>query len=229
MDEIVIPETMRAWTFTRRGSPVDTLQLTRDHPTPRKDQLQPADVIVKISAVGLNAGVHALFVLFPHLTSKPWIPEMEFSGTVAAVGAAVSPEEFRVGDAVIGSPTVDSLLRLNGVLAEFAVWGKGTLVKKPKALGWEEAAGLPGCATTAVHAMDVAAVKEGGKVLITAGSGALGTQLIQVARLYVGREGEIVTTCSERNRSLVTELGANEVSGGPTDFPYRVRYVLTGF
>lgn len=206
-----MPLTMRAWTFTRRGNPCDVLQLTPDHPTPQPSQLKPDEVLVKVSAVGLMAGMSVLFALAPHFRT-PWIPELEFSGIVAAVGATVAPDEFQIGDEVLGTPAIDSILRINGVLAEYAVCWKKSLVKKPEAVSWEEAAGLAACGMTSVQATDLADVKEGDKVLITAGSGALGTQLVQVARALVGESGRVVTTCSERNRALVIGLGADEVS-----------------
>lgn len=211
MDAPAIPPTMRAWTFVRRGSRVDVLQLTTDFPTPQPHQLKPDEVLVKVSAVGLQAGMSVLFALAPHFRT-PWIPEVDFSGTVAAVGAKVSHDEFPIGQEVLGTPAGDSILRHNGVLAEYAVCGKGALAKKPEALSWEEAAGLPANGMTSVQAMELAGVKQGDKVLITAGSGGLGTQLLQVARALVGEKGTVVTTCSEGNRSLVTELGADKVS-----------------
>lgn len=202
---------MRAWTFVRRGSPVDVLQLTPDYPTPQLGQLKPDEVLVKVSAVGLQAGMSVLFALAPHFRT-PWIPEVDFSGTVAAVGTNVAQEEFQIGDEVLGTPTMDSILRHNGVLAEYAVCGKESLAKKPEALSWEEAAGLPANGMTSVQALELAGVRQGHKVLITAGSGGLGTQLVQVAKAFVGASGTVVTTCSERNRALVMELGADEVS-----------------
>ena len=159
------------------------------------------------------------FALIPHFTSAPCIPEIGFSGVVVASGprnlgdigdssAASSfhtqEEEVQIGDEVVG-------LQWSGTLAEYVVASRSLVARKSKKPSMVESACLPGCGMTAVQACDLAGVKKGDKVLVTGGSGGLGSILVLYAKGVVGERGMVVTTCSGRNEEMVRALGADEV------------------
>ena len=212
-----LPPTMRAWAFSRRGPPASTLTLT-SLPTPLPSSLQPDEVLIKVSHVGLNTGLQILFHLFPHLTSTPFIPEVECSGSIVAFGskgASTSECEGQVlelNDEIVGFLDPRVIFKRNGALAEYAVIYRKDIVRKPANMSNAEAAGLLGCGWTAVCAGDAAGLKKGGKVLVNGASGALGSEVVQIARNLVGEEGKVVGVCSGKNEETVRGLGADEVS-----------------
>ncbi|KEF59922.1 uncharacterized protein A1O9_04770 [Exophiala aquamarina CBS 119918] len=204
---------MRGWTFTRRGTPSAVLKLRSDLPKPTPAQLHADEVIVKVSHVAIDQGVAALMGLFPHLNSKPWIPGLDFSGVVDAVGSNVT--HVRPGDMVFGSPNPKANplwgRKYNGTIVEYAILPAGLVVRKPPNISIEAASTLACNGCTAVQFIELAGMKRGDRVLITGASGGLGTLMIQAVRAAVGDEGTIVGTCSVANEELVKKLGANEV------------------
>ena len=59
--------------------------------------------------------------------------------------------------------------------------------------------------------VEKAKLKEGDKVFINGGSGAVGVTAIQLARTIVGSTGLVVATCSPTKSDIVRNLGADEV------------------
>lgn len=205
---------MRGWTFTTRGPPSAVLRLRSDLPKPTAAQLLTDEVIVKVSHVAIDQGVAVLMGLVPHLNSKPWIPGLDFSGVIDAVGSSVT--HVRPGDMVFGSPNPKANplwgRKYNGMIVEYAVLPAGHVIRKPPNISIEAASTLACNGCTAVQFTELAAMKRGDRVLITGASGGLGTLMIQAVRAVVGDEGTIVGTCSAANEEFVKKLGANEVS-----------------
>ncbi|KAL2397035.1 Trans-enoyl reductase poxH [Exophiala dermatitidis] len=233
-----IPKTHAAWTFTRAGDPTQILSLRSDMPTPDPTLLKQGEALIKVSAVSLNAGMLGI-MKFPHLTSRPWVPELEFAGSIVALppaaqggGGGSNPSskpgdtagagtsaKLQVGDKVVGARSFPDLFKYNGTLQEYVVSPVGQLGKVSESLGLNEASGLPAVGCTALQALKLAGVKKGDKVLITAASGGLGTMLVQVARVVVGKDGIVVGSCSGRNEELVRGLGADETIDYTTHSP----------
>lgn len=208
-----IPTTHRAWTFTRRGPVSETLQLTTDFPTPQPASLGKNEALVKVSAVSFNAGQLVLFTV-PHLTTKPWISELEFAGTIVALGPhdpSTNALHFQVGDRVLGARNPQDAYRHNGTLQEYLVASLPQLAKISSTTTFADASGLGTCGCTSIQALRLAGIKPGGKVLITGGSSGLGSLLVQVAKALVGETGIVVATTSGKNQDLVRSLGADEV------------------
>ena len=201
-----VPEVMRAWTFTRRGKPQDTLQLSTI-PTPSAASLKQDEVLIKVSHVSLSTGFDIFFTLLYHLNSKPWIPEFALSGNVVG-----SSTDLKEGQEVIAHQTPAAFFKENGVLAQYVAVPRSMVVKKPKALSMAEAAAIPGSGVTALQACEIAGLSKGGSVLITGGSGGFGSVLVQVCRVMLGPSGRVVVTCSGQNAAMVKDLGADEVS-----------------
>lgn len=126
----------------------------------------------------------------------------DVSGEVVAVGDEVS--HLKVGDAVYSRPDIAK----NGSYAEYITVVADEVAIKPKSFSWQEAAGVPLAALTAWQSLyELAKLEAGERVLIHAGSGAVGQFAIQLAKL---RGAYVYTTTSSKNTDLVLGLGADE-------------------
>ena len=134
---------MKAWTFTRRGHTLHTLQLTT-LPRPDPTNLHDDELLVKISHSSLNLLSSLLAWVVPSfIRTTPSVPEYDFSGRVVATGKAVS--HLSVGDDVFGAIAPGQHVRLGrGTLAEYVVAQRDGVWRKPEGVSFEEAAGL-GC------------------------------------------------------------------------------------
>ncbi len=194
---------MRAVTQRCYGVP-DGLRLeTRAKPTPAADQ-----VLIKVRASSVNPvewyGVSGK-PLVVRLFNGIGVPDdiglgFDVAGTVEAVGANVTL--FKPGDEVFGG--------VHGALAEYVVAGeKRGLVAKPANMSFEEAAGVPIAAITALQGLrDQGHLKAGQKVLINGASGGVGTYAVQIAKSF---GAEVTGVCSTRNLEMVRSLGADQV------------------
>ncbi|MDB4222764.1 NADP-dependent oxidoreductase [Granulosicoccus sp.] len=126
----------------------------------------------------------------------------DVSGEVAAIGDNVT--SLKVGDPVYSRPDIAK----NGSYAEYMTVAANEVAVKPTSMSWQEAAGVPLAALTAWQSLyDYAKLQAGERVLIHAGSGAVGQFAIQLAKL---RGAYVYTTTSARNTELVLGLGADE-------------------
>jgi reticulon-4-interacting protein 1, mitochondrial len=206
------PPTMRAWTHSQAGIPSVTLHFLSDAKTPALTSA--TDVLVQITHASLSPAGSIMMQFCPSIfRSKPAIPELDFAGTLIAVGADVPKDRnLATGDAVFGSVTVRPHLSAGaGALAEYVVVAASSVVRKPKGIALQEAAGLGVCGCTALMLYDRAGLKAGDSVLINGASGGIGTMITQLARHAVGPSGKIVALCSGRNAETVRNLGADEV------------------
>lgn len=126
----------------------------------------------------------------------------EFAGRVVAKGKNVT--RFKGGDEVFGFSGAW------GAHAEYVVVSQdGPVVRKPAAVGYDEAAATPFGANTALTFLrDFAQVRPGQKVLIAGASGGVGVWAVQIAK-HLGAEVSAVT--STGNVELVASLGADRV------------------
>jgi NADPH:quinone reductase-like Zn-dependent oxidoreductase len=205
-----LPQTMRAWTYHQRGAPSSVLALSE---VPLPQISSPNDVLIKVSYGSLNPAGSVLISVVPAFVRKsPSIPELDFSGTVVKVGAAVR-SDIKPGVHVFGSvPPLYNLRRGIGALAEYVVVPVTNIAIKPKTVEFEAAAGLGITGITALGLAKDAGLKEGDSVLINGASGGVGTMIVQIARKAVGENGKVVAICSAENAELVKSLGADEVS-----------------
>jgi NADPH:quinone reductase-like Zn-dependent oxidoreductase len=125
---------------------------------------------------------------------------LDMAGTVVATGPGVT--RFKPGDEVFGG--------VGGALSEFVVAREaGALVAKPASMTFEEAAGIPIAAVTALQGLrDQGRLKSGQTVLINGASGGVGTYAVQIAKAM---GAEVTAVCSTRNVELVRSLGADHV------------------
>jgi NADPH:quinone reductase-like Zn-dependent oxidoreductase len=131
---------------------------------------------------------------------------------VEAAGPAVV--DFAPGDEVFGYVRRDDVQW--GTTAEFVPAPQRCLAHKPESLSFAEAGALPLAGLTAYQALaEYLDVAEGDRVLITRGSGGVGTFAVQIA---VALGAHVVTTASPRNHDFLRSLGAAEIydySAGP--------------
>ncbi|KAL1968722.1 hypothetical protein VTN77DRAFT_1548 [Rasamsonia byssochlamydoides] len=218
---------MRAWTYSRRGLPSQTIQLDTHFKAPSLSDVGPNDALVEINYAAMNGGVAYFMQVVPPLpfswisTNRVAIPELEFSGTLLAVGRDVlaARPDLQPGTLVLGScMPLEHFRRGCGTLAEYVVVPASRMVPISTAgeaaaskLSLAEAAGIGGVGATAVQILDLSGLKTGDKVLINGGSAGSGVMMVQVARHVVGESGYVVATCSAANAELVQSLGADEV------------------
>jgi NADPH:quinone reductase-like Zn-dependent oxidoreductase len=129
------------------------------------------------------------------------IPGHEFSGVVAALGA--DTKGFSVGDEVFGLNDWFA----DGATAAYCVADTSGIAPKPGTLTHAEAAAVPIGALTAWQGLARVQLREGERILVHGGAGAVGTFVIQMARR---RGAHVVTTASARNLEFVLGLGAEQ-------------------
>ena len=133
----------------------------------------------------------------------PFVLGHDVAGVVTRVGSGV--RDFQVGDEVYARPRD---LRI-GTFAEYIAIDQDDVAPKPASLTLHEAAAVPLVSLAAWQALvDRAHVQPGQKVLVHAGSGGLGSTVIQLAK-HLG--ATVATTARGENAELVRSLGADVV------------------
>ncbi|MEV6866862.1 NADP-dependent oxidoreductase [Streptosporangium subroseum] len=164
----------------------------------RAAALNPADLALQAGA--LDGAVDTYF---------PVIPGWDIAGVVERPGLATP--EFARGDEVIGYIRGD-VQRAHGGMAELVSADARTLVRKPRAMSFAEAAGLPLAGLTAyqavVHALDV---RPGEILLVHGAAGGVGSLAVQIAG---SRGARVIGTASARDHGYVHTLGAEAVTYG---------------
>jgi NADPH:quinone reductase-like Zn-dependent oxidoreductase len=164
------------------------------------------DVLVKVSAASINPlDTMVRNGEFKRLLKyrTPFVLGHDVAGVVTRVGSAV--RDFQVADEVYARPRD---LRI-GTFAEYIAIDQDDVALKPASLTLREAAAVPLVSLAAWQALvDRAHVRPGEKVLVHAGSGGLGSTVIQLAK-HLG--ATLATTASGTNAELVRDLGAELV------------------
>src|SRR5215204_2682391 len=162
------------------------------------------DVLVKVSAASINPldkmvrnGEFKRLLKY----RTPFVLGHDGAGVVARVGSAV--RDFQAGDEVYARPRD---LRI-GTFAEYIAIDQDDVAPKPASLTLHEAAAVPLVSLAAWQALvERAHLKPGHKVLVHAGSGGLGSTVIQLAK-HLG--ATVATTARGENAQLVRSLGAD--------------------
>lgn len=200
---------MRAAVVDRYGPPEVARVVEVPDPAPGA-----GDVLVRVAAAAVTSGdarirgarFPAGFGPFARLGLGLTRPRRRvlglcFSGVVEAVGRDVTG--VAVGDEVAGM----SGARM-GAHAELVAVPAGRVVTKPAGVGHEAAAGVLFGGTTALFFLRQAGLRAGASVLVAGASGAVGTNLVQLAK-HLGAMVTAVT--SGANAALVERLGADRV------------------
>ena len=197
---VVPSHPIKAITYCEYGAPNVVLKLTEiEKPAPADDE-----VLVRVRAASVNPA-DLIFSGKARIVTglrKPKVTRVgiDFAGTVEAVGKGVT--QFRPGDEVFGGKT--------GAFAQYVcVHESRAIVTKPPNISFEQAAGVPVAAITALQGLrDKGKIQSGAKVLINGASGGVGTFAVQIAKSY---GAEVTGVCSTRNLDLVRSIGADHV------------------
>ncbi|GAB2585478.1 NADP-dependent oxidoreductase [Kribbella endophytica] len=189
---------MRAVVAKSAGGP-EVLQLEDvRRPTPGL-----TEILVRVHAAGINPtdwkgraeGGHG---------DAPVILGYDVAGVVEEVGFGVT--WLRVGDEVLGMPKFPVL---PGAYAEYVVAPSRQFVRKPEALSFEQAAGLPLAALTAWQGLvETGGLQSGQRVLIHAAAGGVGHLAVQIAKSF---GAYVIGTASAAKHEFVRSLGADDV------------------
>lgn len=169
--------------------------------------IQPGHVLVRVHRASVNA------VDWHRLRGLPYVlrlsdgirrPKDRFlgadvSGTVVAIGEGVT--RFAPGDEVMGQ-TIRTF-------AELVSARESSLVRKPAAVSFDDAAATPLAGFTALQSLRKAGMRPGTDVLILGAGGGVGSFAVQIARA-LGAASVTATTRADAV-GLVASLGADEV------------------
>lgn len=202
---------MRAMAIEEFGGS-DKLQLV-DLPTP---EVGAGEVLIRVRASGVGPwDVMSRQGVFGD-REFPFVPGFEPAGVVEAVGSDV--EDLSEGDEVYAYRFP------GGGYAEYVTALEGVTARKPFALSFEEAAGVPVAGTTAHQGLvDELGVQAGETVLITGASGGVGSMAVQIAANILG--ARVIGTASTRNHEYLRDLGAEEAIDYNGDWVTAVREV----
>ena len=158
-----------------------------------KPTAQVNEVLIAVKAAAINPIDKS--IILGNLQSLLPIPlpstsAYDVSGVVVEKGSNVS--NFEIGDLVYSRVPQEQM----GTLADFVAVTSEAVSKKPGNISFEEAAGLPLAALTALQSLEYANIKTNDKVLIHAGSGGVGSFAIQYAK---AKGAYVYTTTSTSN------------------------------
>jgi len=187
---------MLAATISKTGS-IDNIEI-QDLPIPT---IKANQLLIKVKACGVNPvdwkGVMGGSFQVPYILGS------DISGIVEKIGTEVT--RFKIGDEVIGSLEWNK----QGAFAGYVASEERFIVRKPKNLSFEQAAGVPMASLTAWQGLfDKLNIQHGQKILIQAAAGGVGLFALQFAKL---KKLYVAATCSASNVEFLKSLGADEV------------------
>jgi NADPH:quinone reductase-like Zn-dependent oxidoreductase len=145
-----------------------------------KEKLGPPqanEVCVQVKAIGLNfADIFAMQGLYSATPAGSFIPGLEFSGEIIAVGAAV--EEWKVGDKVMGAT------KFGGYVSHLNIHHR-YVIPLPADWSFEEGAGFLIQGLTAYYALtQLGKLQKGMTVLIHSAAGGVGILANRICKKY---------------------------------------------
>ncbi len=121
------------------------------------------------------------------------------SGVIVEIGSEV--QGFKAADSVYSRVPQEQM----GAIAEYVAVISSAVAIKPENTSFEEAASIPLAGLTAFQSFEAAGLKANDKVLISAGSGGVGSFAIQYAK---SKGAYVYNTTSTTHVEWVKELGA---------------------
>jgi NADPH:quinone reductase and related Zn-dependent oxidoreductases len=208
---------MRVVRFYRHGGP-EVLRLeTAELPSPR-----PGEVRIKVKALGLNRA-EALMRAGTYI-EQPTLPSglgLEAAGIVDELGSGES--DIQPGDSVSIIPPI-SIIRCP-TYAEYICVPIERVVKHPPTLSWEEAAAAWMQYLTAYGALiEVADVRPGDYVVITAASSSVGLAAIQIVNV-LGAIPIAITRGKTKLQALIDAGAAHVIVSSEENLVHRLREI----
>ncbi|HEY5256596.1 MAG TPA: zinc-binding alcohol dehydrogenase family protein [Acidobacteriaceae bacterium] len=202
---------MKAIAFTR-PLPIEAEDSLVELDLP-KPEFGPRDLLVNVRAVSVNP-VDTKVRGARHQgsasdnTGKPRVLGWDAAGVVVDKGAAVA--NFNVGDEVYYAGALDR----QGSNAEYQAVDERLVGRKPKTIGFAEAAALPLTSITAWELLfDRLGIREGesgSSILVSGAAGGVGSILVQIAHRLTGLT-VIGTASRPETVEWVTQMGADYV------------------
>jgi NADPH2:quinone reductase len=193
---------MRALTFSTFGGPevLEVKDLPEREPGPGQVRIRVAAATVNPTDTGFRRGgqAAALGDLKP-----PYIPGMEFAGTVDAAGAG---SEWQAGDRVMA--VVVPRRPEGGGMQEKVVVSSKSVARVPEGVTLEQAATLPMNGLTVRLALDLLALKPGETLAVTGAAGAVGGYAVE---LGVAEGLRVIAVASPSDEALLKKMGAEAV------------------
>ncbi|GAA1891231.1 NADPH:quinone oxidoreductase family protein [Paeniglutamicibacter psychrophenolicus] len=197
---MTIPSTLKAWSVTELGEPVDALQLVeRAVPTPGEGQ-----VLVRVLASAANFPdvlmCRGVYQVKPEL---PFTPGREVCAEVISTGPGVT--RAKVGDRVLGLTTLP-----HGGFAEYALMDQHAVHSAPASLDDAQAACLfIGYQTGWFGLHRLARIQPGETLLVHAAAGGVGSAAIQLGKAAGAKVIGVVGGAAKA--AYAKELGADLV------------------
>ena len=173
-----------------------------------RPEVKSGEVLVRISHTSVNPvdwkiRLGYLKDMLPHVF--PIIPGWDAAGVIESVGPGVT--DYKIGDRVAAYARLPQVH--SGTYAEYISLPTNYLARVDSKLSFEQAAGVPLVALTAMQGLsDYERVKPGDNVLVLNGAGGVGSYAVQFAR----QMGATVTaTTGSSNVDYVRSLGADHV------------------
>jgi NADPH:quinone reductase-like Zn-dependent oxidoreductase len=185
----------------------------------------PDEVAVAIKAIGINRA-ESMFRSGPYVEDPVFPARLgyEGAGVVTAVGSGVSG--FAPGDSVSVIPPL-SITRW-GSYGETATFPAEVVVKHPASLSWVQAAAIWMQYVTAYGALiEIADLRKGEFVLITAASSSVGLAAIQVANA-IGAVPIAVTRTEAKKAALIDAGAAHVIVSAKEDLVARTKEITNG-
>ncbi len=206
---------MRAVLVTKFGPP-EVLQVRE---LPVRDPGE-GEVRIRTMALGLNfADVMGRLGVYPGIPAPPFVPGIELSGVVEAVGASVT--SLREGDRVLAFSRQGAYAEQVCTRAEFAR-------QIPDTMSFEEGAAFGVTSFSAFHGLrTLANIQRGERLLLHAAAGGVGTVVLQLCREW-GIEVFATASTTEKLK-IAKDLGATHAINYSTeDFAAIVRTATGG-
>ncbi len=145
--------------------------------TEELSQPAPGEVCVNVKAIGLNfADIFAMQGLYSATPKGSFIPGLEFSGEIIAVGEGVS--EWKVGDRVMG------VTKFGGYVSHINISHR-YVIPLPEEWSFEEGAGFLVQGLTAYYALvTLGNLQKGMNVLIHSAAGGVGILANRICKKY---------------------------------------------
>lgn len=180
----------------------------------------PGEVRVRVRASAVNFPdllmTRGAYQLKPDL---PFVPGLEFSGEVDAVGVGVTG--WSAGDAVVGGNRF-------GAMAEYTVVPASALRAKPAALGWDAAAAYPVAYLTAyVALLRGARVEPGEWVLVHGAAGGVGMATVDLAKA-IGARVIAAASSADKRAALARLYAPDAVIAAAPGFRDEVKALTAG-
>ena len=181
---------------------------------------KPDEVCVKVKAIGLNfADIFAMQGLYSATPQGSFIPGLEFSGEIIAVGDAV--ETWKIGDKVMGAT------KFGGYVSHINI-NERYVIPLPESWSFEEGAGFLVQGLTAYYALkELGNLQKNATVLIHSAAGGVGILANRICKKFgaftIGTVGR-----PDKVKFLQEEEAYDAVILRDKHFPEKLKNALNG-